>query len=164
MFGKLRIALALAAVATGVLTASAEARTVTLAPARVTQFQWLAGNTAWAQPSLSRLARSRWVLDDAGNAVMYQPDGYPALRGRFGRQGSRLVLRGSFSYVTGYSGTSTTEYVAAIDASQRTPTMRIAYSAGQTLAAVLNCNPMSCSRFGSSRSKAFSASLTLRGA
>jgi hypothetical protein len=162
MFGKLRITLALAAVATGLMTASAEARTVTLAPARITQFQWLAGNTAWEQPSLSRLARTRWVLDDAGNAVMYEPDGYPTLRGRFARQGSRLVLRGSWSFTTGYSGSTVAEYVAVIDASGRTPTMRIVFSAGQTLAAVLNCGPGGCSRFGSSRTKAFAASLTLR--
>ena len=113
-------------------------------------FQWLAGQPQWQQPSLSRLARSAWVLDEtAATSRMFQPDGYPAVRGSYTLRRSLATFHGTWSFSTGYSGLSTVEVAGTIDFSRRQPVLRIAYSAGQTLAAVLNCNDLSCTRYGS---------------
>jgi hypothetical protein len=142
--------------------ADASARDFTYRPAQVLSFQWLAGQPQWQQPSLSRLARSAWVLDDRANFAMFQPDGYPAVRGSYTLRRSLATFHGTWSFSTGYSGLSTVEVAGTIDFSRRQPVLRIAYSAGQTLAAVLNCNDLSCTRYGSSTSKAFRATARLR--
>ena len=142
--------------------ADASARDFAYRPSQVLSFQWLAGQPQWQQPSLSRLARSAWVLDDRGNFAMFQPDGYPAVRGSYTLRRSIATFHGTWSFSTGYSGLSTIEVAGTIDFSKRRPLLRIAYSAGQTLAAVLNCNDLSCTRYGSSTSKAFRATARLR--
>ena len=107
-----------------------------------------AAAVAAAQP-LSPRALGVGPRRDRGNFANVQPDGYPAVRGSYTLRRSLATFHGTWSFSTGYSGLSTVEVAGTIDFSRRQPVLRIAYSAGQTLAAVLNCNDLSCTRYGS---------------
>jgi hypothetical protein len=150
----------LAALAVAGLAASASpASAADYQASRLTAFNWVQGQTQWAAPSQSRLARSQWRFSPNGYFAMAQPDGYPLLQGSWTRRGSTTSFHGQYVFSTGYSGQTVTDVVGTL----RGQRLSLRYYAGQTLAAVVGCdvNGNGCARYGSSRSKVFTASVLL---
>ncbi len=126
---------------------------------RITAFDYITGQTQWAAPSQSRLARSQWRFAPNGYFAMAQPDGYPLLQGSWTRRGSQTSFHGRYVFTTGYSGQTVTDVVGTL----RGQRLSLRYYAGQTLAAVVGCDVdgNGCARYGSSRSKIFTATVVL---
>lgn len=149
-----------AATACTVAVCAPTADAATLRPTQIVGFQWLSGQVQWQQSNVSRLGRSAFVFDRSGGFAMFQPDGYPALRGAWQSSGSGgRVFRGTFSFST-YGGLSTAE----VQGVQRGRTIRLVYSAGQSIAAVLNCNEhgYGCTSYGLSNTKAYAARIRVQ--
>jgi hypothetical protein len=129
-------------------------QTITLQPARVTQFQWVAGQAQWAQPSLSRLSRSVFQAQAGGRFVMAQPDGYPTVVGRFSADGSYVA---DYRSSVGSVGSTSVHISGRISqAADGTVQMSIVYESGSVTAAVVNNTP-----FGASGSKVYRAQMVV---
>ncbi|MFF5246259.1 hypothetical protein ACFY3V_18405 [Streptosporangium sp. NPDC000095] len=126
--------------------------------ARVTRFQQVKGQPAWANSALSRVRNAVWVFSGNGtfvfNTTNVRTDLYP-LRGRFQRQGNSWVFAANGSSRIGGSG-SFTEMVGSIDFSGNQPVMTFRWASGASYGAVVNNQ-----RFGAGASSAYDSTLVL---
>lgn len=126
--------------------------------ARVTRFQQLKGQSAWANSALSRVRNAVWVFSGNGtfafNTTNVRTDLYP-LRGRFQRQGNSWVFAANGSSRIGGSS-NFTEMVGNIDFSGSRPVMTFHWASGAGYGAVVNNQ-----RFGAGASSAYSSTLIL---
>jgi len=127
---------------------------------RVTAFNWVAGQSQWQQSNINRLARSQWRFLNNGYFAMVQPDGYPLVAGSWTRRGALTTFSGRYVFNTGYSGQTIVDVVGSL----RGRVLSLRYVSAQTLAAVIGCdvNGDGCNRYGSSRTKAYTARVTVR--
>lgn len=156
------VALAVAAAGLGAGEAKAataataqQATVVNLTPSRIASFTWVRGQLGWRAGSISRLGRTVFSLDSAGRFAMFQPDGYPALRGTWRANGSTISFSARHSFSTGFTGTNGTDVQGTINA--RTGQVQLLYVAGTTLAAFVGGQS-----FGLNNVKVFRAQLQLR--
>jgi hypothetical protein len=154
---------ALVLAATGALAADARSATapkaasadvVNLVPSRIVGFNWIRGQAAWRPGSYSRIGRSVFQFGAGGRFALFQPDGYPTLRGSFRISGDTARFTARYAFVT-ITGNNTTEVQGTLNV--RTGRTQILYVAGMTLAAYVNEE-----HFGLSNVKVFQAQLQLR--
>ncbi|WP_329083864.1 MULTISPECIES: hypothetical protein [unclassified Streptosporangium] len=126
--------------------------------ARVTRFEQVKGQAAWANSALSRVQNAVWVFSGNGTFAFtttnVRSDLYP-LRGRFQRQGDSWVFAANGSSRIGGSS-SFTEVVGNIDFSGNRPVMRFHWASGAGYGSVVNNQ-----RFGAGASSAYSSTLIL---
>ncbi len=147
------VASAAAAAPAEVTAPASAAQTLTLTPVAIPGFEWVSGNPQWAQPSFDRLGRSVFQIDDSGNFVMHQPDGYPALVGTVAADGT---FQAAASSTAGANGSVTVEALGQLVVSDGALFMQLTYVSGATTAAVVNGTA-----FGDSRVKAYHATIQL---
>lgn len=135
--------------------AAAGAGDVNLVPAQIRTFEWLRGQLPWRSPNLSRLQRSVFQFAPGRRFSLFQPDGYPTVRGGFTINGNVASFSGRYVYSTLPSGYSVTEVTGTLNL--RSGIATITVIAAQTLAAYINDT-----RFGLSNVKMYRSQLVLR--
>ncbi len=128
---------------------------VNLVASRVLTFDWLRGQLAWRASNLSRLQRSVFQFAPGRQFVLFQPDGYPTVRGTFRINGNTATFSGRHVFSTYPSGHSVTEVEGTLN--MQTGRATVTLLAAQSLAAYVNDT-----RFGLSNVKMYRSQLTLR--
>ena len=128
---------------------------VNLVPSQVRTFEWLRGQLAWRSPNLSRLQRSVFQFAPGRRFSLFQPDGYPTVRGTFTISGNTASFSGRHVFSTYPSGYSVTEIEGTLN--MQTGRATVTLIAAQTLAAYINDT-----RFGLSNVKMYRSQLALR--
>lgn len=134
-----------------------ETAAINTRPTEVDDFEWISGQSRWANANASRLERTVFqFVPDTGEFFMIQPDGYPTLAGTYIVDDDVVEVQASYDTTTGYTGSTHVEMAGQMVVQDDELVLQLHYVAGGTIAAVING-----SEFGSSSAKAYMATVTL---
>ena len=126
-----------------------------LVPSRILTFEWLRGQLAWRAGNLSRLQRSVFQFAPGRQFALFQPDGYPTVRGTFSINGNTATFSGHYAFSTYPTGYSVTQVDGTINLQSSRAT--VVLTAAQSLSASINGT-----RFGLSNVKMYRSEFALR--
>jgi hypothetical protein len=158
------ISLALALTAAGALAGEAHSASApkatsageaNLVPSQVLTFEWLRGQLGWRDANLSRLQRSVFQFAPGRRFALFQPDGYPTVRGTFSISGGTASFSGRYVFSTYPTGYSVTEIQGTLNLQSGRATILL--TAAQSLSAYINDT-----RFGLTNVKMYRSQVRLR--